>query len=77
MVPNAKNSDGDTPLHAACRRGSSKQVKLLVSDERCNLNEKDSHGDTALHVACRLSNGGELFTICCHVPVVYMNKCVV
>ena len=77
MDPNAKNNDGDTPLHAACRNERSKQVQLLVGDERCNPHEKDSRGDTALHVACRLSNGGELFTICCHVLVVYMNKCVV
>ena len=77
MDSNAKNNDGDTPLHTACRSGSSKQVQLLVSDERCNPYEKDSRGDTALHVACRLSYGRELFTICCHVPVVYMNKCVV
>ena len=58
MDPNAKNNDGDTPLHAACRSGSSKQVKVLVRDERCNPHEKDSRGDTALHVACRLSDGG-------------------
>ena len=58
MDPNAKNYDGDTPLHAACRNERSKQVKLLVRDERCNPNEKDSHGDTALHVACRLEYGG-------------------
>ena len=77
MDPNAKNNHGDTPLHTACRKGRSEHVKLLVRDERCNPNEKDSRGDTALHVACRLSNGGELFTICCHVPVVNMNKCVV
>ena len=112
MDPNAKNNDGDTSLHTACKNERSEQVKLLVRDERCNLNEKDgsgntpqllhwavthkdkelvkllvsdercnpnekdSRGDTALNVACRLSYGGE-FTICCHVPVVYMNKCVV
>ena len=113
MDPNAKNNNGDTPLNTACRNERSEQVKLLVRDGRCKLNEKDgsrntpqllhlavkhedkelvkllvrdeicnphekdSRGDTALHVACRLSNGGELFTICCHVLVVYMNKCVV
>ena len=77
MDPNAKNNDGDTPLHTACRNERSKQVQLLVRDERCNPNEKDSRGDTALHVACRCGFGGELFTICSHVPVVYMNKCVV
>ena len=112
MDPNAKNNDGETPLHTACRNERSRLVQRLVRDERCNLNEKDgsgnapqllhwavkhkdkelvkllvsdkrcnphekdSRGDTALHVACRLGNGRELFTICCHVPVVYMNKCV-
>ena len=67
MDPNAKNNDGDTPLHTACRNDMSEQVQLLVRDERCNPHEKNSLGDTALHVACRLSNGGELSTICSHV----------
>ena len=58
MDPNAKNNDGDTPLHTACRNESSKQVKLLVRDERCNPHEKNSRGDTALHVACRRRYGG-------------------
>ena len=75
MDPNAKNNDGDTPLHTACRKDRSKQVKLLVRDERCNPNEKNSRGDTALHVASRLGYGSELFIICCHVPVVYMYNC--
>ena len=73
MDPNAKNKNGDTPLHTACRNERSRQVQLLVRDERCNPHEKDSRGDTALHVACRHHYGGELFTICCHVSVVYMN----
>ena len=77
MDPNAKNKNGDTPLHTACRNERSRQVQLLVRDERCNPHEKNSRGDTALHVACRHGYGGELFTICCHGPVVYMNKCVV
>ena len=58
MDLNAKKNDGDTPLHTACRKGSSKLVKLLVSDERCNPHEKDSRGDTALHIACGLEYGG-------------------
>ena len=61
MDPNAKNNNGDTPLHTACRSGSSKQVQLLIRDERCNPNEKTSRGDTALHIACclRYEHGGE------------------
>ena len=58
MDPNAKNNDGDTPLHTACRNERSKQVQLLVKNERCNPNEKDSRGNTALHVACRRRYGG-------------------
>ena len=58
MDPNAKNNDGDTPLHMACRNERSKQVQLLVREERWNPHEKDSRGDTALHVACRLGNRG-------------------
>ena len=58
MDPNAKNNDGDTPLHTACRNRRSQQVTLLVRDERCNPHEKDSRGDTALHIGCRLSNRG-------------------
>ena len=63
MDPNAKNNDGDTPLHTACRNERSEQVKLLVSEERCNPHEKDSRGDTALHIACRLSNGGMILLV--------------
>ena len=63
MDPNAKNNDGDTPLHAACRSGSSKQVKLLVRDERCNPHEKNSRGDTALHIACRRRYGGKILLV--------------
>ena len=58
MDPNAKNNDGDTPLHTACWNERSKQFKLLVRDERCNPHVKNSRGDTALHVACRLKYGG-------------------
>ena len=55
MDPNAKNNDGDTPLHMACRNRRSKQVQLLVRDERCNLNEKDGSGNAPhlLHWAVR------------------------
>ena len=56
LDPNAKNNDGDTPLHTACRNKNYKLVKLLVRDERCNPHEKNSKGDTALHIACCLTD---------------------
>ena len=67
MDPNAKNNDGDTPLHTACRNERSKQVQLLVRDERCNPNEKNRRGDTALHVACGRRYGGTYDTSVCLV----------
>ena len=57
--PNAKNDDGDTPLHLACRSSTLKPVKLLVRDERCNPNETNSNGDTALHVVCCCKKSGK------------------
>ena len=55
MDPNVKNNDGDTPLHTAFWNEGSKQVLLLVQDERCNLNAKDGSGNTPqlLHWAVR------------------------
>ena len=58
LDPNAKNNDGDTPLHFAWRNENSKAVKLLVRDPRCNLNEKDGSGNIPrlLHWAVRLQD---------------------
>ena len=58
LDPNAKNNDGDTPLHLACRNENYIVVKLLVRDERCNPHEKNSEGDTVLHIACRFKFTG-------------------
>ena len=53
--PNAKNNDGDNPLHLAFKSSNTAQVQHLVRDERCNLNEKDGSGNTPqlLHWAVR------------------------
>ena len=55
--PNAKNNNGDTPLHLACGCANIKAVQLLFRDPRCNPLEKNSRGDTALHAACRHGAG--------------------
>ena len=77
--PNAKNNDGDTPLHLAYRSGNTKTVQLLVRDPRCNPLEKNSSGDTALHVACRLKFTGEAdiaHTFLDQLHVLYTLHCV-
>ena len=61
---NAKNDDGDTPLHLACRSKKITVVQHLASDERCNPQEKNCDGDTALHIACyRYTYKGEIWEI--------------
>ena len=47
---NAKDSDGDTPLHWAAADGHVDVVKLLI-DCRADVNAKNSDGDTPLHLA--------------------------
>ena len=51
--PNARNDDGDTPLHLACRNTNSKVVQLLVRNKRCLLDEEDRSENSLLHWACR------------------------
>ena len=42
------NSDHETPPHVACRE---RNLKLLLSDERCDVDKQNKTGDTALHIA--------------------------
>jgi len=46
---NAKNKDGDTPLHTATWKGNIEIVKLLI-ENGANLNIQDSNGKTPLHL---------------------------
>ena len=53
---NEFNSDGETPLHVACRSGFG-VFKLLTTDSRCDLNAQNKYGFTALHITIA---GGQL-----------------
>ena len=46
---NQLNSEGETPLHVACK-GDSKVFELLTADSRCDLNALNKNGLTALHI---------------------------
>ena len=49
---NETTSTGETALHVACSTRCSKaMLKILVEDDRCDLNAQDQHGNTALHLA--------------------------
>ena len=50
---NACNTDGQSPLHIACKNGHLKNVKVLLKDQNCDLNTKDNFGNTPLHLACK------------------------
>ena len=46
---NQFNSDGETPLHVACRY-KYEVFELLTADSRCDLNAQNKDGLTALHI---------------------------
>ena len=52
---NAKNKDGNTPLHLAAREGHENVVKLLV-EAGVDIKAKDKYGNTPLHFAAREGN---------------------
>ncbi|KAL7267907.1 hypothetical protein RUND412_009491, partial [Rhizina undulata] len=49
--PNAKASDGSTPLHDASHKGHLAVVNLLLEQKGVLVNAKNYHGYTALHLA--------------------------
>ena len=52
MEINKTNLAGITALHAACRRGNSVMVNMLLGIEDIDINKIDHHGNTPLHEAC-------------------------
>lgn len=52
----AKNQDGQTAVHLACRFGNERMVQKLI-DSGANVNCRDSEGNTPLHVSFYLRKG--------------------
>jgi len=50
---NAKNKDGDFPLHIACMWGSKEAIRILLDNKRTDVNCTDQLKNTPLHVAVR------------------------
>ena len=48
----ACNSNGETVLHLACRRGNLETVKFLIHEAQVQVDVQDGMGRTALHDAC-------------------------
>jgi ankyrin repeat protein len=47
---NARNAQGETPLHRAVERGMPRLTKLLI-DSGANVRARSEHGETPLHLA--------------------------
>ena len=48
---NASNSEGDTPLHYACRSGH-KEMAMALINNGAHVNSRDKYKRTPLHRAC-------------------------
>ena len=51
-VNQARNSNGETPLHAACSKGHAEIARLLIA-HGTDVNATDVNGRTPLYVACK------------------------
>jgi ankyrin repeat protein len=46
-----RNSEGSTPLHAACFNGCLASVRCLIKELGANINALNNEGSTPLHIA--------------------------
>ena len=53
---NARDEDGDTPLHAAAAAGDNPDVMRLLLDNGADVNARDKGGNTPLHFAAAGDN---------------------
>ena len=52
VIHHVRTSDGETPLHYACKNGHLNIAQYLIREEHCNPSCEDEYGDTPLHRAC-------------------------
>ncbi|OHS93014.1 hypothetical protein TRFO_40664 [Tritrichomonas foetus] len=71
---NAKNQDGTTALHIACRDGKTEIVEFLIKQEFIDINMKDKDGSTPLHLACEFDHIDEV-KILLDQPEIEEEKC--
>merc|ERR1719334_2873226 len=60
---NITDSDGDTPLHLACRSGNADLVHYLVETMKVNIWKKDREGKLALHYAFDFKHHGTVYKL--------------
>ena len=70
--PNIVNKEGETPLHLAAKRASPDVMRLLLNDNKIEVNKQiclssSCEGDTALHIAIRKRHGNEVEAIIGHL----------
>ncbi|VDH90210.1 palmitoyltransferase ZDHHC13/17 [Mytilus galloprovincialis] len=53
---NARDNEGETPLHKTCRYGNNELVKTILSSNKSDLNLRNKEGQTPLYLACKFSH---------------------
>ena len=61
---NKANRAGITALHAACQRGNTVMINMLLKVKGINIHQKDKHGNTPLHLAFASGNISTIVWLC-------------
>ena len=68
--PNLQDNDGSTPFYLACINNSVESVKLLLNDERVDINLKDNSGHTGLMLAAYWGHIAIILDIDINPPII-------
>ncbi|XP_041959745.1 85/88 kDa calcium-independent phospholipase A2 isoform X2 [Alosa sapidissima] len=64
---NARDGQGQTPLHLACERGDVACVSELLDECQARTDIKDKNGDTPMHCAAKQDTAAVIEVLCCRL----------
>ncbi|XP_031419425.1 85/88 kDa calcium-independent phospholipase A2 [Clupea harengus] len=64
---NARDGQGQTPLHLACEQGEVGCVRELLDECQARTDIKDKNGDTPMHCAAKQDTAAVIEVLCCRL----------